>query len=655
VTAAVARVATPDDHPLLDGYAAWCHTLGMSDRVLRDRLLQARQFLAAHPDLDAWMRRPVHARLADLGRIRAWPLVTYLILAGEVDVDLDLLLAKGLGGFGQAAERLRPGDFTAVRAAAGRLGWSPRQTVDVVVEFLPVVLAWCHRATETLTEADLDGFWAAVDASPVASGWARGTYRSRLYGLRQLLYEARILDLPPTRGPTGAGIAGRLAAVPAPEIRRVMVRYLHARAPALRPSSISGLTEALICFGEFLGAAFPQVTSLRQLQRPHLEAFLAWNQTRPWRGRVARPRPVAASVAHATVLAVRNFLDDLTLWGWAERPRRRLVFATDVPRLARPLPRALAPDVDAALMAAVHTLSDPFARCGLLILRATGLRLGELLDLELGSIIDYGPAGTWLRVPVGKLATERSVPLDADSVAVFDQWAAARGPQRALPHPRDGHLVDFLFCQRGRRLTPWRLRRGLEAAVRQAGLLGTDGAPLRVVPHQLRHTYATRLVNAGMSLQALMALLGHVTPEMTLRYATLASPTLRGAYDEAMGKLQARRLLPLAPIGRPPVPTRVQWLHSEFLKTRVAHGYCSRHLAAQACPYANICEQCDNFVPAPQFTGILQAQLADIHQLRADAERRGWTGEAQRHSRVITHLEAHLARLTTSPPHPASS
>jgi len=35
-----------------------------------------------------------------------------------------------------------------------------------------------------------------------------------------------------------------------------------------------------------------------------------------------------------------------------------------------------------------------------------------------------------------------------------------------------------------------------------------------------------------------MAPLGHVTPEMTIRYATLASPTLRGAYGEAMGKMR---------------------------------------------------------------------------------------------------------------------
>lgn len=65
------------------------------------------------------------------------------------------------------------------------------------------------------------------------------------------------------------------------------------------------------------------------------------------------------------------------------------------------------------------------------------------------------------------------------------------------------------------------------------------GASLVVTPHQLRHTWATELANAGMSLQALMALLGHVTPQMTLRYATLASPTLRDAYDQAMARCTA--------------------------------------------------------------------------------------------------------------------
>ncbi|MQA14936.1 MAG: transposase [Pseudonocardiaceae bacterium] len=90
-----------------------------------------------------------------------------------------------------------------------------------------------------------------------------------------------------------------------------------------------------------------------------------------------------------------------------------------------------------------------------------------------------------------------------------------------------------------------------------------------------------------------------------------------------------------------------------MLKTRIAHGYCSRHLAADACPYANICEQCDNFTTNTEFLPQLEAQLADELALREDAEARGWNSEVARHARVIASLERHLDRLkntTTSTP-----
>jgi integrase len=646
MTAAVARVTTAADHPLMSGYVDYCHDLGVGDSALRERLRLGRAFLARHPDLDAWMARPLAARLVDLHRMRAWPIVSYALLtgrSGSTPTCSGPAIRAALGGSPRRCSR----PTSPAHQAATRLGWSRRWTVDVVYQCLARVLAWTQRPMATLTTADLEAFAATLEASPTTSAWTRRTSRSRLFGLAQLLFEARVVDQPPRRQRPGATLGERLRVVGACEIRRVMVRYVEVRATALRPATITGLSDGLVVFGEFLTVTYPEVISLRQLERCHVEAFLAWNTTRPWRGRVARDRRVAASVVHGTVLAVRNFLDDIALWGWAERPARQLVFASDVPRLTRPLPRALSPDRDAALMAAVAELTDPFARWGLTVLRTTGLRLGELLDLELDGVIDYGTAGSWLRVPLGKLGTERSIPLDPDTLAALDAWVAHRGPQRALPHPRHGRPTDFLFCEHGRRLGPWRLRKGLDQAVGAAGLTGPDGAPLRVVPHQLRHTYATTLANAGMSLQALMALLGHVTPEMTLRYATLASPTLRAAYDEAIGK--ARPRLPLITGGRPAVPSKVEWLRSEFLKTRVAHGYCARHLAQQACPYANICEQCDNYVPAPEFAPALVDQLTDVKALRTDAEQRGWTSEVERHSRVIERLQEHLGHLDIKP------
>jgi integrase len=643
MTAAVARSATEEDHRLLDGYARFCHRLGLADRGLRDRLRLARLFLAEHPDLAAWMGRPTRTRLADLRRVEAWPLLSWAALSGAVRVDVDLLAAKDLGGMSATVRRLWPNDFQRLWDTARRLGWSYYWSRSVIDQFVPAVVAWSHTTISELNATMLDNFAAELDQVTSASATTLKQWHGRLFGLRQLLFECGQLAEPPKRGPAGASVEQRLAVVPAPQLRRAIARYVQTRAAVLSPSSADGLVNDLIPFGVFLGERFPTVQTLRQLERHHVEDFLAWNRTRTWRGRLARDQRVSASVVHSTVLTVRNFLDDIALWGWADRPRRRLVFASDVPRLPRPLPRALAPDVDAALMAAVGCLDDPFARSAILLLRRAGLRLGECLDLELGCIVDYGPTGTWLRVPIGKLGTERAVPLDADTVAALDTWADHRGQQRPHLHPRTGKPTDFLFADHGRRLKAWRIRTGLRTAAAAAGLLGTGGRPLNVTPHQLRHTYATELANAGMSLQALMAVLGHVTPEMTLRYATLASPTLRAAYDQAIGKV--RKSLPIAPVGRPIVPAKVDWIASEFLKTRLAHGYCSRHLAAGACPYANICETCDNFVPGPEHLPVLRDQLADIRQLHADAQRRGWTDETKRHSRVINALETHCHRL----------
>ena len=78
-------------------------------------------------------------------------------------------------------------------------------------------------------------------------------------------------------------------------------------------------------------------------------------------------------------------------------------------------------------MAAIAELTDPFARIGLTLLRGTGIRLGELLDLELDCVWDSGSHGSWLKVPLGKLGTERTVPLDEATLAALDEWIARRG------------------------------------------------------------------------------------------------------------------------------------------------------------------------------------------------------------------------------------
>jgi len=153
----------------------------------------------------------------------------------------------------------------------------------------------------------------------------------------------------------------------------------------------------------------------------------------------------------------------------------------------------LPPDVDARVMAAVAEVPDPFARAGLQVLRGTGLRVGELLDLELGAVMDYGPAGTWLRVPLGKLATERtcrstsqpwppsmSRPTGKAAIARSRTRAPAHRPTSCSPNTAAGWEPPGSATDSSRR---WP----------RPGPTTPRVQPLTVTPHQLRHTYATAL------------------------------------------------------------------------------------------------------------------------------------------------------------------
>jgi integrase len=649
---AITGPASASETQQLAGYDAHVTASPLSKSVQFDRRRAARHFLDRHPDLDVWMRRSTPARLADLHRLKAWPFLSWCFVHRHVAPDLELLLAKPAGvGLPVEWAASDPDSLAAIAEAAAVLGWSKNWQRQVGLLAASTICLHTGKSVRELTEDDFAVVLGQLDGLSALSASARHHARTRLFALQQACYQLGGLSAPPRQGgPRAVGPGAQASGVRQPLIRAEVVRYVETITTTLRPYTVAGRTKALRVFFDWLAEHHPEVTGLDQIKRTHhIEPYLAWARHRPWRGKNREGRTVGLVAFHQDVVDLRCFFEDIAGWGWASAPPRRLLFYADIPRTPDALPRALTPDVDKTLMVAVARLDDLFAATGLQMLRATGMRVGELLDLELDCLLDFDRHGTWLRVPLGKLNSERVVPLEPDTVAVIDAWITRRDRQRALPHPRDGRPTEFLFLEHGRRPTSFRLRKGLLDAVAAAHLRGRDGKPLHITPHQLRHTFGTSLINGGISLPALMALMGHVTPEMTLRYAKLASPTIRSAYQAAMDKIRAGQLLPLTAVGgAPPVPDRVQWLHAEMLKTRLAHGFCARPTAAGPCPYANICEQCDLFVPDPAALATITAQLDDIQALRADAHARGWDHEAARHQRVQTSLQQHLDRLRSA-------
>ena len=428
-----------------------------------------------------------------------------------------------------------------------------------------------------------------------------------------------------------------------PEIGRSLTAYLECASGTRVRSTVLGMAGRLGHFARFLAACDPALASLAALDRQrHIEPYLAAVAAarNPRTGTV-----LSASERRSRILTVGRMIDDTIEWGWQEAPGRRLIFARDIPRLPRALPRYLPPDADRALATALRASPHRLLADALLLPRATGMRIGELLDLELDCVHEVPGAGAWLKIPLGKLDTERMVPIDDEALTMLDQITAHRSPGRPLPHPRTGKLADFLLTHQGRRVSAHTLRGELHQAADAAGI-GT------ATPHQLRHTYATALVNSGVSLQALMALLGHVSAEMSLRYGRLFDATVRQEYERALALAKAQ-LGPVLPANREALPIAAisgsaGWRDTPLIKSRLAGGYCLRTAAQGPCAYANICEHCPNFRNDPAFLPILAAQRADAEALAADAHARGWAGEAARHRKLTERLDLLITRAQAS-------
>lgn len=166
-----------------------------------------------------------------------------------------------------------------------------------------------------------------------------------------------------------------------------------------------------------------------------------------------------------------------------------------------------------------------------LMVRA-GLRVGEVASLKLGDLLKEPEADRPARMCVkGKGRKERVVLLSAVAYAVLCEYLAERSAS----------VQEYIFLnERGRPLTA----NGIEWLLSGYG----KATGLHLTPHQLRHSFARQLTEAGMPITSLGKLLGHAQISTTQIYTAGADPKLAQAYWEAMQRVE-RAQLPSQPTG----------------------------------------------------------------------------------------------------------
>jgi integrase len=373
----------------------------------------------------------------------------------------------------------------------------------------------------------------------------------------------------------------------APVMVATMASYLDQLGVSARPMTVAATDQALRHFAGQVTEADPSCTAMAAVERRHIEAHKLWLAAR--QGRTGKPL-ASVTIRHRLGL-LRTFFERLRDWDYDDAPHRTLIFPGDLPQADEPLPKFLDDPTMEKFKAALASDPDPRRRLMVEILAQTGIRVGELSGLDDKTVTLLGDTPS-LRIPVGKLHNDRYVPISPELAKLIADYQSLRGPSRS------GLLVER---DDGRPFDRRTIHRYVERVAKRAGVG-------HVHPHQLRHTLATRMINRGMSLEAIAALLGHRSMRMTLTYARISNRTVAEEYFRVTQAVEANYG------SGEPLPADLEGVNMRRIAAErrrlLGNGHCTRPTGLD-CTFESVCERCGFFETGPQFLTILRRQRDD--------------------------------------------
>ncbi len=237
--------------------------------------------------------------------------------------------------------------------------------------------------------------------------------------------------------------------------------------------------------------------------------------------RTMRDRGYASGTTNRVVIVLRHIFNLARKWrvpGAGENPTAGINLAPDVNR-----ERFLTAEEAQRLIASIEADENEVARKAIMLLLLTGARRNEITHAK-WEHVDW--ERKTLLVPLSKSGKPRGIALNAQAMALLRAIAPREDSPYIFPAPTTNRPSPSLYF-------PWhriRVRAGL--------------ADLRL--HDLRHSFASFLVNNGVSLYVVQGLLGHAHARFTQRYAHLTADTLLEAAETVSGVIASRAAPPFS-------------------------------------------------------------------------------------------------------------
>ncbi|MDD5371861.1 MAG: tyrosine-type recombinase/integrase [Sulfurimonas sp.] len=215
----------------------------------------------------------------------------------------------------------------------------------------------------------------------------------------------------------------------------------------------------------------------------------------PYRIKISSLNPKTISKKLSAIRSFASYLND--------NNTVVIVKADESVKIAKTLPKPISHE---HILEALYC-GEPIERLVITLFYTLGLRISELASLEINNISDE-----WVRV-VGKGNKQRDIPLLAQTKKLLDEYLSVSPKKR------------FVFEKNGEKLSQNSLRYIIIKVFRRVGL--------KVTPHQLRHSYASQLLNGSAPIVDVSELLGHSSMATTQIYTKLGSALKQQNYKTA--------------------------------------------------------------------------------------------------------------------------
>lgn len=302
--------------------------------------------------------------------------------------------------------------------------------------------------------------------------------------------------------------------------------FLNYVSTVVKPSTLSTYRTACKHFHQFLDLRKMPIGDVDRRAMEDFFKFLSDKAQRP-------------TTRLSNILVIRKYLAWLRERKLISGQPFKMVRSEDLPRIPDFLPRPLPPAIDRLIQKRLAASEDRSHRA-LLLMRYTGVRIGELARLPFDCIHTDLNKYKFLKVPLGKLDNERLVPIDEKTERII------RSIQDQTKKRLKGMEPVYLLSEKTLKAPATYI---LMNAFREIYEDIKSDTPIN--SHRLRHTYATELLSAGINICALKGLLGHRDIRMTLRYAAVTQEKVRTEYFAALEKMKQTLRADASPLEEP--------------------------------------------------------------------------------------------------------